>query len=58
MKVEVKPTYVLSLTQKEYELLYFGLGNTSISSHKAAGMSEEQAKYFSTFFSQLTDPRK
>lgn len=58
MQVDVKATYVLSLTQEEYELLYFGIGNTSPNSRKAAGMTEEQAEYFSTFFSQLKDPRK
>ena len=58
MQVDVKATYVLTLTQEEYELLYFGLENTSINSRKAAGMKEEQAEYFYTFFSQLKDPRK
>ena len=58
MQIDVKATYVLTLTQEEYELLYFGIGNTSPNSRKAAGMSEEQAEFFSTFFSQLKDPRK
>ena len=58
MQLEIKRAYVLSLTQEEYELLYFGIGNISLNSCKAAGMSEEQAEYFSTFFSQLTHPLK
>ena len=58
MQVDVKATYVLTLTQEEYELLFFGIGNTSPNSRKAAGMTEEQAEFFYTFFSQLKDPRK
>ena len=58
MQVDVKATYVLTLTQEEYELLYFGIGNTSPNSRKAAGMTEEQAEYLYTFFSQLKDLRK
>ena len=58
MQVDFKATYVLTLTQEEYELLYFGIGNTSPNSCEAAGMTKEQAEYFSTFFSQLKDPRK
>ena len=58
MKVKRESTYVITLTKEEYMLLYFGLGNTSPNSRRAAGMSEEQAEYFSTFFSQLKDPRK
>ena len=56
MQIEVKPTYVLSLTQEEYELLYHGIGSTSPNSRRTAGMTEEQAQYFSTFFSQLRNP--
>ena len=58
MQLDVKATYVLTLTQEEYELLYFGLENTNIDGRKKAGMTEEQAEYFYTFFSQLKDPRK
>ena len=58
MQLEVKQTYVLSLTQEEYELLYLGIGNTSPKSREAAGMTEEQAEFFYTLFSQLKDPRK
>ena len=56
MQIEVKPTYVLSLTQEEYELLYQGIGNTSPNSRRTAGMTEEQAQYFSTLFTQLREP--
>ena len=58
MQVEVKATYVLTLTQEEYELLYFGIGNTSPKSREVVGMTEEQAEFFYTLFSQLKDPRK
>jgi len=56
MELEVKPTYVLSLTQEEYELLYHGIGNTSPNSRRTAGMTEEQAQYFSILFTQLREP--
>ena len=56
MQLEVKPTYVLSLTQEEYELLYQGIGNTSPNSRRTAGMTEEQAQYFSILFAQLREP--
>ena len=55
MQLEVKPTYVLSLTQEEYELLYLGIGNTNPKSREAAGMTKEQAEFFYTLFSQLKD---
>ena len=56
MQIEVKPTYVLSLTQEEYELLYHGIGSTSPNSRRTAGMTEEQAQYFSILFTQLREP--
>lgn len=56
MQIEVKPTYVLSLTQEEYELLYQGIGNTNPNSRRTAGMTEEQAQYFSILFTQLREP--
>ena len=56
MQLDVKPTYVLTLTQEEYELIYFGIGSTSPNSRRTAGMTEEQAQYFSTLFAQLREP--
>ena len=56
MELEVKSSYVLSLTQEEYELLYHGIGSTSPNSRRAAGMTEEQAQYFSILFTQLREP--
>ena len=56
MQIEVNPTYVLTLTKEEYELFYFGIGNTSPRSRKEAGMTEEQAQYFSILFTQLREP--
>lgn len=56
MQLEVKPTYVITLTQEEYKLLYFGIGSTSLNSRKTAGMTEEQAQYFSVLFAQLREP--
>ena len=56
MQLDVKPTYVLTLTQEEYELIYFGIGSTSPNSRRTAGMTEEQAQYFSVLFTQLREP--
>ena len=58
MQLDVKATYVLTLTQEEYELLYLGIGNTSSKSREAAGMTKEQAWFFYTLFSRLDDLRK
>lgn len=56
MQVRTENLYSITLTEKEYQLLYLGIGNTSPSSREAAGMSKEQAEFFSTFFSQLPEP--
>ena len=58
MQVRTETMYSIILTEEEYKLLYFGIGNTSPNTREAAGMTKEQAEYFYTFFSQLKDPHK
>ena len=58
MQVRTETMYSIILTEEEYRLLYLGIGNTSPKSREAAGMTEEQAEFFYTLFSQLKDPRK
>ena len=57
MKVEtkVKCTYVLKLNKEEFELLYSGIGNTSIASRAGAGMTVEEAQFFTDFYNQLKE---
>lgn len=56
MQVRIEKLYSITLTEKEYQLLYLGIGNTSPKSIEAAGMTEEQAEFFYEFFSQLKAP--
>ena len=58
MQVRTETMYSIILTEEEYRLLYHGIGSTSLNSREAAGMTEEQAEFFSTLFSQLKDPHK
>lgn len=53
MQVHTERAYLINLTEKEYELLYMGIGNTSPTSRKEAGMTEEQAEFFYEFYSKL-----
>ena len=53
MQVQTERVYLIKLTEKEYELLYKGIGNTSPASREGAGMTEEQAQFFYEFYSKL-----
>lgn len=55
MQVHTEKAYLIALTEKEYKLLYEGIGSTSPTSRKAAGMNKEQAEFFSALFSQLPE---
>lgn len=56
MQVRTESLYSITLTEKEYQLLYQGIGNTSPSTRESAGMDREQAEFFFTLFSQLPEP--
>ena len=53
MKAEVERTYVLKFNKEEFELLYSGIGNTSIASREEAGMTAEESQFFTDLFNQL-----
>ena len=55
VETEVKCTYVLKLNKEEFELLYSGIGNTSIASRAGAGMTVEEAQFFTNFYNQLKE---
>ena len=55
MKAEVERTYVLKFNKEEFELLYSGIGNTSIASRATAGMTVEEAQFFTDFYNQLKE---
>ena len=56
MQVRTEKLYSITLTEKEYQLLYQGIGNTSPYTRKEAGMDQEQADFFTTLFQHLQDP--
>lgn len=56
MQVRTESAYSIILTEKEYQLLYQGIGNTSPNTRENAGMTREQAEFFTTLFLQLPEP--
>ena len=55
LEVKVKPAYVLKLNKEEFELLYSGIGNTPLASRAEAGMTVEEAQFFTTLYNQLKE---
>ena len=53
VEVEVERVYVLKLNKEEFELLYSGIGNTSIASREEAGMTAEESQFFTDLYNQL-----
>lgn len=53
--IETKKVHVIKLTTEEYELFTDGLGATSETSRRRAGMTLEQAKFFGQLFSKLIE---
>jgi hypothetical protein len=46
-------SYRIELTEEEMTILTSGLGRTSTFSRKEAGMTHEEAKWFSDLYTQL-----
>lgn len=53
--VVTKKVFTVSFTEEEYKLFVRGIGNTSSTSREKAGMSVDQAMFFSDLYSALPD---
>ena len=53
MELEIKNTFVLILSEKEFRLFLGGIGKTSINSRVGAGMTIEQSKFFTELYNEL-----
>ena len=62
MKTELKTKIVevrevtITMTEEQYALFYFAIGNTSPSSRERAGMTEEQGNFFGDMFFSMKHP--
>ena len=55
VEMKVERTYTLKLNKEEFELLFSGIGNTSVASRTGAGMTVEEARFFTDFYNQLKE---
>lgn len=53
MELEIKNTFILTFSEAEFRLFLGGIGETSINSRIDAGMTIEQAKFFTELYNRL-----
>ena len=53
MELKSETAYTLTLTARELDLLFHGIGRTSVNSRVEAGMTEEESEFFTQLFGTI-----
>ncbi len=58
MELKTETMYNITLTQQELALLFGGIGRTSATTRQEAGMTSEEAEFFSPLFEMIRRANK